>query len=195
MASRPCSGANQMKVEIRPAVHEDATAISGVLRESITACCAADHHDDPEIVSRWLSNKTAENVEKWVNASDSVALIAFRGGDMLGVALISGQELALCYVVPRALHQGVGKALLQSVVKEASARGVEVLRLDSTRTALPFYSRNGFSACGSLRSWAGLEAQPMSKRLPADNSLQQTAFDSHRAIPLNFRHGPKTAAY
>jgi GNAT superfamily N-acetyltransferase len=89
---------------------------------------------------------------------------------MLGVALLSGQELALCYVVPRALYQGVGKVLLQLAEKEASARGVDVLRLDSTRTAFPFYSRNGFSASGPVRRWAGLEAQPMSKRLLANSS-------------------------
>lgn len=89
---------------------------------------------------------------------------------MLGVALRSGQELALCYVVPRALYQGVGKALLQLVEKEASARGVEVLTLDSTKTAFPFYSRNGFTACGPVRLWAGLEAQPMTKTLLASAS-------------------------
>lgn len=156
-----------MTFEIRAAVPDDASAICDVLRESIQVCCKADHQDDPAIVVRWLANKTTENVKKWVTAPDSVALVASRGKDMLGVALLSGHELALCYVVPRAMHQGVGKALLQSVEKAASARGVEVLTLDSTKTALQFYTRNGFSCCGPVRSWAGLEAQPMSKALHA----------------------------
>lgn len=159
-----------LPVEIRAAVPEDASAICDVLSESIQACCKADHHDDPAIVARWLANKTTENVKKWVTASDSVAFVASCGHDMLGVALLTGHELALCYVVPRALHQGVGKALLQSVEKEASARGFEVLTLDSTKTALPFYTRNGFSSCGPVRSWAGLEAQPMSKTLQIPTS-------------------------
>jgi GNAT superfamily N-acetyltransferase len=159
-----------LPVEIRAAVPEDASAICDVLRESIQACCKADHLDDPAIVARWLANKTTENVKKWVTDPDSVALVALRGHDMLGVALLTGQELALCYVVPRALHQGVGKALLQSVEKAASARGVEVLTLDSTKTAFPFYTRNGFSSWGSVRSWAGLEAQPMSKTLQVQTS-------------------------
>jgi len=156
-----------LPVEIRPAVPEDAAAICDVLRESIQVCCKADHHDDPAIVARWLANKTTENVEKWVTAPHLVALVATRADDMLGFALLTGQELALCYVVPRALYQGVGKALLQSVERSASARDVEVLTLDSTKTAFPFYSRNGFSACGPVRSWAGLEAQPMTKTLRA----------------------------
>lgn len=152
-------------MEIRPAVPGDASAICDVLRESIQICCKADHHDDQAIVARWLANKTTENVKKWVTAPDSVALVASRGDDLLGVALLIERELAICYVAPRALYQGVGKALLQSVEKAALARGVEVLTLDSTRTALPFYTRNGYSFCGPVRSWAGLEAQPMTKTL------------------------------
>ncbi|MFC3682396.1 GNAT family N-acetyltransferase [Hydrogenophaga luteola] len=154
-----------MTFDIRAAVPEDAAAIRDVLHESIRVCCKADHHDDPAIVARWLANKTTDNVKKWVAAPDSVALVASRGDDLLGVALLSGHELALCYIASRALYQGVGKALLQSVEKAALARGVEVLTLDSTRTALPFYTRNGYSFCGPVRSWAGLEAQPMTKTL------------------------------
>lgn len=156
-----------LPVEVRPAVPEDAAAICDVLRESIQVCCKADHHDDSAIVARWLANKTTENVEKWVTAPHLVALVAARAEDTLGFALLTGHELALCYVVPRALYQGVGKALLQSVERSALARGVDVMTLDSTKTALPFYFRNGFSACGPVRSWAGLEAQPMTKTLRA----------------------------
>ena len=156
-----------MTAEIRTAFPEDAATIDDVLHESIQVCCKADHHDDPAIVARWLANKTVVNVKKWVTAPDSMALVASRGNDMVGVALLTGHELALCYVVPRALYQGVGKALLQSVERAASACGVEVLTLESTKTALPFYSRNGFTACGPVRSWAGLEAQPMTKALRA----------------------------
>jgi GNAT superfamily N-acetyltransferase len=157
----------QMTAEIRAAFPEDAAAICDVLHDSIQVCCKADHHDDPTIVSRWLANKTADNVRQWVAAPDAVTLVASRGDDLLGVALLRGHELALCYLVPRALYQGVGKALLQSVEKAASVRGVEVLTLDSTKTAFLFYSRNGFTACGPVRSWAGLEAQPMTKTLRA----------------------------
>lgn len=159
------STTSRLTFRVRAVVPEDATAICGVLRESIAVCCEADHHDDPGVVARWLANKTVENVKQWIAAPDSVALVALRGDDMLGVALLFGHELALCYVVPRALYQGVGKALLQSVEIEASARGVEVMTLESTKTALPFYTRNGFSSCGPVRSWAGLVAQPMTKTL------------------------------
>jgi quinol monooxygenase YgiN len=40
--------------EIRAARPEDAPAACDVLRRSITELCGADHHDDPEILRRWL---------------------------------------------------------------------------------------------------------------------------------------------
>ncbi|MFT3814051.1 MAG: GNAT family N-acetyltransferase [Acidovorax sp.] len=160
-----------MQIKIRIAEAEDAAAACEVIRRSISLCCADDHHNDPEIISRWLANKTPENIAAWIVTKDSIALIAHRSGQTLGFALVVKDELALCYVVPQVLHQGVGKALLREAASQAIVRGVEVLRLDSTRTALPFYLRNGFSITGPSRSWAGLEAQPMNKNIVANIAL------------------------
>lgn len=52
---------------IRDALAHDAQAACAVLRDSISQLCVADHHDDPEILSRWLANKTPENVAAWAD--------------------------------------------------------------------------------------------------------------------------------
>ena len=44
---------------IRDAKLEDAVAACEVARRSIAELCEADHGGDPEIVARWLANKTA----------------------------------------------------------------------------------------------------------------------------------------
>jgi GNAT superfamily N-acetyltransferase len=154
-----------MRIRIRPANVADADAVCDVIRQSITGCCKADHQGDPAVIERWLANKTVGNVEKWLAVPASMALVAEEAGRMLGAVLLSGDELALCYVVPHALHKGVGKSLLLAAEAAALARGIEVLQLNSTRTAHWFYRRNGFSECGSPLVWAGLESQPMTKRL------------------------------
>lgn len=46
---------------------------------------------------------------------DAIALVAVRGSDLVGFALSNRDELALCYVAPEALHQGVGKGLLRAI--------------------------------------------------------------------------------
>lgn len=50
---------------IRDATPHDAEAASAVLRDCISQLCVADHHNDPEIRSRCLANKTLENVAAW----------------------------------------------------------------------------------------------------------------------------------
>lgn len=162
-----------MQTRIRNATSEDALVICDVLRQSISACCGADHHGDPEVIAGWLANKTANNVGKWITAEGAIALVAYWGGTAVGFALVVGDELALCYVTPQVLHQGVGKALLQEAVSRARAQGVSLLRLDSTRTALAFYLRHGFSVTGPSKSWAGLEAQPMARSLVTPSVFQQ----------------------
>eukprot|EP01041_Mallomonas_annulata_P036195 gene36195-59252_t len=83
---------------------------------------------------------------------------------MVGFALLVRATLAPCYVVPEALHQGVGRALLQHVEVHARKAGLAILDLESTRTAEHFYRRHGYVPHGAVQTWAGLKAQPMRKR-------------------------------
>jgi len=161
-----------MPIAIRTATTSDATAICDVIRRSITACCVADHRNDPDIVSAWLENTTPENAAVWIRSVDAIALVAVRGSELVGFALSNRDELALCYAAPEALHQGVGKGLLRAIESRALSRGVTKLRLDSTRTARDFYVRNGFGVSGPVQVWAGVEGTPMVKHLTADPLLQ-----------------------
>jgi len=106
----------------------------------------------------------------WIGSVDAIAVVAVRGSDLVGFALLNRDELALCYVAPEALYQGVGKGLLRAIESLALSRGVSALRLDSTRTARDFYARNGFSVSGPVQVWAGLEGTPMVKHLTAEPS-------------------------
>ena len=153
------------QAEIAPLSAHDAADACAVVRQSILHCCACDHHHDPAILSAWLANKTPENLAVWISTPGATAWGAYRGSAMVGVALLNRAALALCYVVPEALHQGIGKALLHEAEAHAQALGVRALTLESTRTADSFYRRNGFETAGAVRSWAGLQAQPLRKTL------------------------------
>jgi GNAT superfamily N-acetyltransferase len=142
-----------------------AEAACHVVRQSITRCCVADHANDPSILATWLANKTPENLAAWITAPGAAAWGAYRGETMVGFALLTQASLALCYLLPEALHQGVGRGLLQNAEAHARKAGVTALALDSTRTAEAFYRRNGFEPVGAPQAWAGLQAQPMRKVL------------------------------
>ena len=70
---------------------------------------------------------------------------------MVRFALHMQSKLALCYVVPQALHQGAGRALLLAAQDAARQAGVAAAELESTRTAEPFYLRQGYEhrRCGA----------------------------------------------
>ena len=167
-----------MRTLIRTATADDAPALCEVVHRSITECCEADHHGDAATIARWLANKTVVNMAAWMGGKDAIGLVATRAGGAVGCALVTGNVLALCYVTPETIHQGVGTALLQEAMSRALAQRVTELRLDSTRTALPFYLRHGFALTGPPERWAGLEAQPMRIKLappPATGASHATS--------------------
>jgi len=148
-----------------PVGADAAEAACAVTHQSITLCCVLDHANDAPILTAWLANKTPENLAVWMAAPGAAAWGAYRGETMVGFALRAQATLALCYVVPEALHRGVGRALLQHFEAHARDVGLATLDLESTRTAEPFYRRHGYVPHGVVQTWAGLQAQPMRKVL------------------------------
>src|ERR1700733_14128188 len=69
---RPIRLLNDAAMKIRDAVPEDAPAACQVMRRSIAELCAADHHDDPAILQRWLSNKTPEVFRSWIKPENAL---------------------------------------------------------------------------------------------------------------------------
>lgn len=165
-----------MGFELRTAVPDDALAACDVLRRSILECCVQDHQHQPDVLHAWLGNKTPQTVAGWFASPTNYTLVAERDGQMVGVALLTqAGKLALCYVLPEALHAGVGKALLAGVEAQARSWDIGVLRLHSTVTASGFYARNGYVNAGKEKSCWGLECDFFWKKLSADNAPESAS--------------------
>lgn len=153
-------------IRIRSAVTGDAPAVCAVVRRSITECCTEDHHNDPQLLGAWLSNKTVAAAEAWIQSTQTRCLVAEQeGAGLVGFGMVRGDQLLLCYLLPEVRFQGTGRALLQALEADAASCGVCVLRLDSTRTAEGFYRRNGFEAMGQRPPSPGLGVLPMAKAI------------------------------
>lgn len=153
---------------VRLAAPEDAIAACAVLRRSITECCVQDHHNDPKLLAQWLGNKTPDNVGSWFAIPSNHTVVAERDGAVVGVALLTqAGKLSLCYVLPEALHSGVGSAMLRAVEDQARAWGVGVLKMKSTSTARDFYLHHGYISAGKEMSCYGLECDFLWKKLDA----------------------------
>jgi GNAT superfamily N-acetyltransferase len=156
-----------MTCAIRHALPSDVTAACEVVRRSIAELCDADHHGDPETLAEWLANKTPANFERWIGSNQHVAVTAEIGGAVVGFGLLNRRgTVALLYVSPDARFRGVSKALLAALEKEAYVIGIQELKLESSLTALPFYSRLGYTPSGSpCRGFGVTTRYPMARRI------------------------------
>ena len=64
-------------MNIRDAAPADAAAACEVLPASISELCVADHHNDPEILKRWLASKTPD-LAAWIADSEASTLLAVK---------------------------------------------------------------------------------------------------------------------
>jgi len=153
---------------IRSADTGDATAACEVMRRSITEVCAPDYDDDQDVISGWLSNKTKENVSNWIRSSRTYSVVGCnQQGEIVGFSAIAlTGEILLNYLLPEALHKGLGKLMLEAMEREVISKGVEEIVVVSSITAKPLYERNGYVKNGEPVMVGNLEGDfPLVKKL------------------------------
>lgn len=150
---------------IRRAHLNDAEEVATVLCASITDLCITDHGSNPDILARWLANKTPHDVRSWIVESGHV-VVAEECGRIVAVggALASGR-ITLNYVLPEVRFRGVSKAVLSVLEAYIRTEGCACSSLSSTRTAHRFYLAAGYVDASEPQSWHGLTEFPMIKDL------------------------------
>jgi len=140
-----------------------------VLRASIAELCDADHHNDPEILSRWLANKTPDNVAAWADSSASSLLVVVEGEAIVAVGGVKDDgEITLNYVAPTARFRGVSSVLLAALEGRAMQRGATSITLLSTETAHGFYLARGYRDTGPrIGKFGTAVSYPMTKPVGA----------------------------
>ena len=141
---------------VRAATAADAVAACEVMRASISELCVLDHHNDPEILRRWLANKTPEHFAAWLSDPNASLLLAVEAEVVLAVGRVKDDgEITLNYVSPQARFRGASTALLNAMAVRARARGATRCHLASTETAHRFYLARGYTDVGTSESMFG----------------------------------------
>jgi GNAT superfamily N-acetyltransferase len=150
---------------IRDATPEDAVEACAVIRASISELCDADHRNDPDILARWLANKTPENIATWADAIGSSLLLVVDGEAIIAVGGVTDDgEITLNYVAPAARFRGASSMLLAALEGRAIQRGARRITLLSTETARGFYLARGYRDDGpSVGKFGTAASYPMVK--------------------------------
>jgi N-acetylglutamate synthase-like GNAT family acetyltransferase len=164
-----------LSIKIRSAKGEDAAEACAVIRRSITELCQLDHLGNEERLSKWLSNKTVENVRRWI--LESQFLVAEHGERIVGVATMTDSgRITLNYVDPGVRFRGVSKALMFSMEENARTLGITSCFLETTQTALRFYIASGYvkSEQTHVLPLTGSPATVLSKHLQLQKNQTET---------------------
>jgi GNAT superfamily N-acetyltransferase len=140
--------------------------MSVVLTRSIVELCAADHQNDPQAVAAWTRNKSETGVAAMLANTGLRLFVAECDGEIAAVGAVTTEgAVALNYVAPDMRFRGVSKALLARLEAELAAMGFAEGRLDSTATALAFYTAAGWVQVGPQAEGRKVNGFPMRKIL------------------------------
>jgi GNAT superfamily N-acetyltransferase len=137
------------------------------MKDSIAQLCTPDHRGDAAFLAKWLSNKTPDNVRRWIH--DWLFFMCELDGRIGGVAAMRPDgHVTLNYVAPEVRFRGVSKALIARLEEEAKSLNLARLRLLSSQTAFAFYQSLGFVKTGEeFMAMTGTMAAILEKRFCA----------------------------
>ena len=139
-----------MTLLIREMRQQDARAFLEVHHAAVRGLASKDY--SPEVIEAWapMPISTRHVAGVLLNPDGEYRLVAEIDGRVVGIGCIVAQtkELRACYVAPSACRRGVGSALLRQIELAACEQGCTYLEADSSLTAEPFYSSNGYQVRG-----------------------------------------------
>ena len=140
---------------LRPAVRDDAPAISRLIRE-LTKFSLADP-DDPESAAPFFDSITPQAIEGYLDGN-YVYHVVEHGDDLAGVVAIRDHShLYHLFVAERFHRQGLGARLWSHARQVAMDAGNEGLfTVNASVYAVPVYERFGFVAQGPVIHKDGL---------------------------------------
>lgn len=133
-----------MTFPLRPFLPTDTPVLAEIFREAIYELAQEDYDEDQRIA--WMSAAQDED-EFGARLESQLTLVALDAGEPAAfVSLKDNIEVDMIYVLPGFAREGAGSALMDAIIKIASARGAAFLTADVSDTAKPFFEQLGFVA-------------------------------------------------
>ncbi|MDX1906303.1 MAG: GNAT family N-acetyltransferase [Bacteroidia bacterium] len=131
-----------MAYSLRRATPADIPDITALFGASIRTLCVRDY--SLAQVDAWAAR--GQDHDRWLERiRQQYFLLAEGGGSLAGMASLRPDGyLDMMYVSPAHVRRGVGFLLLSQLMEEARIQGHGLLTSDVSRTARPFFERQGF---------------------------------------------------
>ena len=131
-------------VALRPMLPTDGPVLAALFRASIAELTGDDYSQDQQEAWAGAAEDEAAFARRLAAALTLVATIS---GEVAGFASLAGKDkVDMLYGAPDRARQGVATALVDALVKLATARGGTKLTVDASDTAQPLFAKLGFVA-------------------------------------------------
>jgi N-acetylglutamate synthase-like GNAT family acetyltransferase len=129
------------KCDLRIALEIDAEEVSTIIRSALRETNAKDYSRD--IIERIAKNFDPAAVLELIRKR--TVFVAVLGQRIVGTASLNRSVVQTVFVAPEVQARGIGKQLMARVESAAREAGISVLKVPSSVTAEPFYSKLGFT--------------------------------------------------
>jgi len=156
-----------MQLAIRIAHPDDRLNLIALQRRASLAAATGD------VLQQLLERPDRIDLDEEILANNEV-IVAERGTRILGFATIvahdgNDAELEGLFVDPVHWRQGIGRALVRAIEREAAAWGATRLHVLAAANIVPFYAVLGFEIVGEQRTELGPAALLMAKPIASND--------------------------
>ncbi|GGB97966.1 GNAT family N-acetyltransferase [Dyadobacter sediminis] len=137
-------------ITLRQATRTDLECLQAIYKETIDHTCAHDY--DPEQRDAWKQG--TENLERWAAAIDTqYFIIAEVDGNQAGFGSLKDNDyIDFMFTSKHYLRQGIAQTIYDRLEEKAAKTGAEILTADVSKTARPFFERQGFAVSAENRN-------------------------------------------
>lgn len=139
----------------------DVIAASALVADSFARFVG--HAYPPEGVREFMAFAAADAMAARL-ADGAIALVAEQSGELVGYVELRGADhVAMLFVAPQRLRQGIGSGLFDAAMEQARIRKPDLARVtvNSSTYAVTVYERLGFRATGPEQTVNGMTFVPM----------------------------------
>jgi putative acetyltransferase len=138
-------------ITLRQAERVDLDCLQAIYKETIDHTCCNDY--DPEQRNAWKQG--TQNLERWTAAIDTqYFIIAEVDGNPAGFGSLKDIDyIDFMYTSKNYLRQGIAQTIYDRLEAKAANMGTKILISDVSKTARPFFERQGFVMSAENRNF------------------------------------------